>query len=257
MIRNDPEKSTHMKLLIKGIAMLGIVGMLSSCGGGGVDEIGDSRVPIDNFDSGELASGVWLESLGGGISINNGRLVTTVIGSGTQENVDLHFTGDHKYMEATVRVTSTSVVTSGSRGRARMGGYFYNESRGPGSGLPYNGFEGDVWGHISVDLLDDGTLIAKAFIGPEDSTGTTIANYLLETFITSVQLDTDYVMSIEQTEDNNFIFSFDGESFSYQELGSIYPVSLRPSKHLMARIYAGGAGGTVLIEWDDIYINAP
>jgi len=232
------------------------VGLLSSCGGGGGG--GAGRVPADNFDNGALAPGVWIESLGGGISIQNGRLVTTVTSSGTQETVRLHFTGDHEYMEATVRISSTSVITSGSRGRARLAGYFYNDRRGVGSGLPYNGFEGNVWGQVTVDLLDDGTLVARAFLGPDDATGSTsIDTFLADTFSTSVQLDTDYVISIEQTSDNRFIFTFNGESFTYQELGPMYPIFDQPDKQLAARIFAGGAGGTLIAEWDDVYIEAP
>ena len=83
--------NSKYKLIIKGLALLGIVGLLSSCGGSGSAA---GRAPVDNFDSGALASGLWIESLGGGRSIENGRLVETVTSSGTQETVRLHFTGD-------------------------------------------------------------------------------------------------------------------------------------------------------------------
>jgi len=239
---------------------------LLACGGGGgsSDDSGSDnenvggKVLADNFDNGALSPGIWIESLGSGRDIQDKRLVTTVTSGGTRETVRLHFEDDQKYMEATVRISSTSTISLGSRGRARLAGYFYNDRRGPGSGMPHNGYEGDVWGQIVIDLRDDGTLFSYAFLGPDDAAGSiNIDTFLSEVFSTALQFDTDYVVSIEQTADNRFIFTLNGESFSYQEVGPMYPLSDEHSKQLTARIYAGGTGGTLRAEWDDVYIKSP
>jgi hypothetical protein len=250
-----------MKIVMRFLIGVSFVA-ISACGGSGGGGSGDAdeggKVLADNFDNGALSPGIWTESLGSGREIQNKRLVTTVTSIGTRETVRLHFKDDQKYMEATVRISSTSTISSGSRGRARLSGYFYNDRRGAGSGLPYNGFEGDVWGQVTVDLRDDGSLFPHAFLGPDDATGSTsIDTFLSQTFSTAVQLDTDYVVSIEQTVDNRFIFTFNGESFSYQEVRPMYPLSDEPVKQLTARIYAGGNGGTLRAEWDDVYIKSP
>jgi hypothetical protein len=216
------------------------------------------KVLADNFDSGALATGVWKQSLdGANRSIQDGRLVNTVTGNGSLASVHTSFIRGlgYTYMETTVRISSDSVISDGARGKARLAGYFYNDRRGPGSGLLYNGYEGDVWGSVSVELLDDRTLVAKASLGPEDADGSIyIATFLDQTFSTSVQFDTDYVMSMEQTADGRFILTFNGEPFTYQETGPMYPLSEQPYQGLNARIYAGGSGGTLLVEWDDVYV---
>jgi len=215
-----------------------------------------NKVLADNFDSGALATGVWKQSLDGvNRSIQGGRLVNTVTSSGPQVSVNTGFIGDHTYMETTVRISSDSVINVGARGKARLAGYFYNDRRGPGSGLLHNGYEGDVWAQVAVNLRDNGTLFARAFLGPDEADGqTTLATFLDQTFSTSVQFDTDYVMSIEQTADGRIILTFNGESFIYQETGPMYPISDLSYQGLTARIYAGGTGGTLLVEWDDVYV---
>jgi hypothetical protein len=217
------------------------------------------KVLADNFDSGALATGVWEQSLdGANRSIQDGRLVNTVTGDGSlTSSVHTSFIKGlgYTYMETTVRISSDSVISEGARGKVRLAGRFYNDRRGPGSGLPYDGYEGDVWGGVTVELLDDRTLVAKGALGPEDADGSIyIDTFLDQTFSTSLQFDTDYVMSIEQTTDDRFILTFNGESFTYQETGPMYPLSEQPYQGLNAKVYAEGSGGTLLVEWDDVYV---
>jgi hypothetical protein len=245
---------------LKTILLISLSVWLSACGGGGgggTSPVSNTKVLADNFDSGALATGVWKQSLDGdNRSILDGRLVNKVTSSGPQVSINTTFIRDYTYIETTVRISSDSVISVGARGKARLAGYFYNDRRGPGSGLPYNGVEGDVWGQVEVNLRDDGTLFAKAFLGPDDADGiNSIATFLDQTFSTSVQFDTDYVMSIEQTADDRFILTFNGESFIYQETGPMYPISELSYQGFTARIYAGGTGGTLLVEWDDVYVS--
>jgi hypothetical protein len=245
---------------LKTILLISLSVWLSACGGGGgsgTSPVSNTKVLADNFDSGALATGVWKQSLDGdNRSILDGRLVNKVTSSGPQVSVNTTFIRDYTYIETAVRISSDSVISVGARGKARLAGYFYNDRRGPGSGLPYNGVEGDVWGQVEVNLRDDGTLFAKAFLGPDDADGiNSIATFLDQTFSTSVQFDTDYVMSIEQTADDRFILTFNGESFIYQETGPMYPISELSYQGFTARIYAGGTGGTLLVEWDDVYVS--
>jgi hypothetical protein len=244
---------TFHKFSVVAIQILFLLG----CGGGGSgSSTSSAKVLADNFDSGALATGVWQQSLDGvNRSIQGGRLVNTVTSSGPRVSVNTSFIRDQTYMETTVRISSNSVISDGARGKARLAGYFYNDRRGPGSGLLYNGYEGDVWGQVEVNLRDDGTLFAKAFLLSEEADGqATLETFLDQTFSTSVQFDTDYVMSIEETADDRFILTFNGESFIYQETGPMYPISDLPLQGLTARIYAGGTGGTLLVEWDDVYV---
>ena len=236
---------------------------LAACGGGGggdgggTSPVSNTKVLADNFDSGALATGVWKHSLDGvNRSIQGGRLVNTVTSSGSKVSVYTTFIRDYTYMETTVRISSDSVIDVGARGKVRLAGYFYNDRRGPGSGLPHNGYEGDVWGQVEVVLRDDGTLVARAILAPDEADGqTTLAIFLDQTFSTSVQFDTDYVMSIEQTADGRIILTFNGESFIFQETGPMYPISEQSYQGFTARIYAGGTGGTLLVEWDDVYVS--
>ncbi len=59
------------------------------------------------------------------------------------------------YIETKVIFDGSKILTNpGTASRARLSGYLYNDSRGPNSGLPYNGFEGNVWGQVFIQYSE-------------------------------------------------------------------------------------------------------
>ncbi len=216
---------------------------------------------VDNFDSSALAPGVWQEALGDGRSIETGRLVTEVSSVGSTQRVIAQFKDDPTIMRAAVRIASSSAVTGANRGQARLEGFFYNDRHGRGSSSSYNAYEGNVLAGLSINLAN-GVLTAYAYMAVLDADPDNgyIAILLNQSFSASVQFDTDYVMSIEQTAGNIFDFKFDDgiseETISYTETNPMYPVYGHSLKNLGVAIY-DGSSGTLRAEWDDVMLESP
>ena len=103
------------------------------------------------------------------------------------------------YLEAKVRIESGSYVDNdvnpgaNPRGRARLSGYLYNQND------TYNGFEGDVWVNLYLELNKNGDLSARAWAGASNVDESNYTDILelpgggvgTYVFPTSIQLDTD------------------------------------------------------------------
>ncbi len=164
--------------------------------------------------------------------------------------------GDASYVEAKVRIDSGSVLSSGAWGVIRIKGYFYNESRGPGSGLDHNEFQGDVYADVRLQWFDNGSLGARAYVGRSDSDDenewSDLSNH---DFLTPITFDTDYTLSIEYTG-NQLIFKCNGESYTYTIATPQYP-AFGEHRQIRSRVYLDpGEYGYIKAMVDDVYVDS-
>jgi hypothetical protein len=159
------------------------------------------------------------------------------------------------YFEAKVEVDSDSWVSSGNAGYARIAGFYYNDSRGPGSGLPYDGYEGEIWAENRITLDESGNLRVSAIVdridNPELSEFTRL---LYQNFLMPIVFDTEYILSIKFTG-LLFIFSCNGETQVYNVATSVYP-SISGRRHLSSLAYGSpGQASYIKAQFDDVYID--
>jgi len=153
----------------------------------------------DDFSTAPLDQTKW-QSLEVAREISGGKLQLNVQGDG-----GANFTNGIEPVEKTGYIEAKLLVESGSlpgtNGHMRMIGIFYNESRGPGSGLPYNGLEGDAWVTNRIELDGSGNLTAAAgvwrFDDPND--GNIGTSRFWGQFPTKIDFDTEYTLSIRFT----------------------------------------------------------
>ncbi|MFH0730513.1 MAG: DUF4214 domain-containing protein [Pseudomonadota bacterium] len=157
-------------------------------------------------------------------------------------------------VEAKIRIESGSAVSSGAQGFCRIGGYFYNDSRGAGSGVDYNGAEGNVFGQMALWLNGDGLLTAEAHLARmNDSNAGSVTALFSQTFGTPIAFDTDYTLSIEYSN-GQFVFKCNDESATYAILTTEYE-AYSPHRLLTTRLYLdGGESGYMKSRIDDVYI---
>ena len=162
---------------------------------------------------------------------------------------------DTPYLEAKVLVESSSYVSPGATAIARIGGWFYNDSRGEGSGQEHNGYEGDVWADNRIILDENNKLVAKAFLWrTNNADDTSDAELFGQEFSTPVNFDTEYTLSIEFTG-TAFVFKCNENVLSYQLTTPAYPPSENDIQ-LTSRIYAdSGEFGYIKATFDDVCIT--
>ena len=162
------------------------------------------------------------------------------------------------YLEANVSVSNSSVLSGGAFGRARICGYFYNESRGPGSGYDYNGREGDVFAQVALELYEDSGLKLGAICRADRSNadGSVYTEVLATTVLfTNLSFNTEYTLSIKFT-DTSLIFRCNGEIYTHNITTPVYEPSAY-GRVLSSRIYSGASGsGYLKAYFDDVYIEA-
>jgi len=212
--------------------------------------------PYDDFETAPLDPAKWkdLESV---TEISNGnRLRSNVQADGSETTAILYATNRSAfYLEAAVAVESGGLVSTGAIGAARVGGYYYNESRGPGSMNAYNKYEGNVWGDIRIEVDHDNNLKAKAVVVRSNDADASVWTFRLDQdFITPIDFDTLYTLSIEFTG-SAFIFTCEDESMEYEVTTNTYD-PYNESRSLSSRVYAGsGQEGYVQANFDDMYID--
>ena len=69
--------------------------------------------------------------------IKNGKLRLVSHSTGEKDTTRLNFSDISPYTEVTVKINGNSMINAGDRGIARIDGYFYNDTYGPGSGSDY------------------------------------------------------------------------------------------------------------------------
>lgn len=188
--------------------------------------------------------------------ISDGKLRLNLQGADSTMSWRIHLQeADTLYLEAKVLVESSSYVSSGATVITRIGGWFYNDSRGEGSGQEHNGYEGDVWADNRIILDENNKLIAKAFLWrTNNADDTSDAELFGQEFSTPVNFDTEYTLSIEFTG-TAFVFKCNENVLSYQLTTPAYPPSENDIQ-LTSRIYAdSGEFGYIKATFDDVCIT--
>lgn len=187
---------------------------------------------------------------------SNGYLRANIIGFGSTRIATTHLSyKSAPFFESKVRIDSTSQLSQGAYGVGRLQGYYYNDSRGPDSGLPYNLYEGDVFAQIRLKIDSDGALLAEAFIhrsnDANESSFTELFHYI---FTTTILIDTYYTLSI-QFEGDQLIFGCDGEMVSYDIGTPVYP-AYGIHRHLRSVIYLDSEeSGYINASYDDVTVE--
>jgi hypothetical protein len=187
---------------------------------------------------------------------SNGHLRANVrrISGGRHASTYLTTGRDTPYLEAKVRIESDTQLSVGASGIARLGGYYYNESRGPGSGVDYNRYEGDVFALIRLRYDSDGTIQAQAWIGrSDDADENNFTDLFWHVFSTPIELDTYYVLSISY-ENNQIIFQCEDEQVVFNIQTETYPPY---GIHRQLRTWLradSGESGYFKASYDDIYV---
>ncbi|MFH0729814.1 MAG: DUF1566 domain-containing protein [Pseudomonadota bacterium] len=157
-------------------------------------------------------------------------------------------------IEVKMRIESGSIVSSGAQGCCRMGGNFYNDSKGSGSGVDYNGKEGDVFCLVELALNDDGSLQSIAQIWrTTDAGGNSYTNLFNQTFNMPIAFDTDYTLSIEYGN-GQLVFKCNDETAGYTIPTPEYEPYL-PLRLLTSRLSLDtGESGYLKSRIDDVYV---
>jgi hypothetical protein len=187
---------------------------------------------------------------------SNGYLQANIIGFGNNQTVNTYLTEkDAPYLEAKVRIDSNTVLSEGAHGIGRIQGYYYNDSRGPGSGQSYNKYEGDVFVQIRLQYTSDGALSADAFVHrSNDENESSFTELFSHNFSTPISLDTYYTFSV-RFEGKKFIFDCEGETAEYNITTPIYP-AYGEHRLLRSRVYLdSGQTGYIKVRFDDVYIE--
>jgi hypothetical protein len=231
-----------------------------SAGGSGIgyasalfDNVFVNNNPYDDFSTGALEPTNW-QALEFVREISAGKLRLNVqadeaLGRAYVEPIYQ----TTPYLEAKVLVETGSEV-SGAIGRARVRGFYYNDSRGPGSGQDYNGRVGDVFGYTAIRLDDGSPLSAMALIlRCEDADCSTSAVVDSYAFATPISFDQEHTFSNEFTG-SSLIFTCDAETYTYDIATPTYPPSMGQERRLESWVSPDpGGSGYMKATFDDVY----
>jgi hypothetical protein len=220
------------------------------------DNVLTNGTAYDNFSAGPLDHSKWqrLESVR---KIENGKLRLTSHSAGDRGNTYLNFSEISPYTEATVKIDSTSTIASGDRGIARIDGYFYNDTYGPGN---YNGYEGNVWVAIYMNYYGDGTLNAACYAEKIlDAANTQFEELFYRQFNLPIDLDKTYRLSIRFTGKKLLFTCKDMVSgrediFSYEITKQAYE-PFDKNLSLLSRVFGDTTGGYMVVDFDDVYVD--
>ena len=220
------------------------------------DNVLTNGTAYDNFSTVPLDHSKW-QTLEAVRKIENGKVQLTSRSAGDRANTRLNFSQISPYTEATIRVDSSSNIAPGDRGIARIDGYYYNDTYGPGN---YNGYEGNVWVGFYLNYYSDGTLTA-ACSGDKtlDADDTQWENLFYREFNLPIVLDRDYKMAIHFTGTAlRFIIkdTVTGrmDVYGYDITTAVYE-PYDEYRTLLSRVYGDSTGGYMVVEVDDIYVD--
>jgi hypothetical protein len=193
----------------------------------------------------------WVrEASGGYLSANS-------LGFGSTDSSTTHLSyKSTPYLEAKVRIDSTSQLSAGAIGVGRIQGYYYNDRRGPGSGQEHNMYEGDVLAQVRLRYDGDGVFSAEAFVHrSDDANESSFTNLFSHTFAALIDSDIFYALSI-CFEGDKLIFGCAGEAVEYDITTPIYP-AYGIHRHLRSVIYLDdpGEAGYINISYDDVNVE--
>jgi hypothetical protein len=214
-----------------------------------------SFAAYDRFDNEiiDTARWIWGERVR---EVSEGKLRLVIGGSGQDSLVSVSPAEKvTSFLGAKVLVESGSRFYDGGSGRARLAGFYYNDSRGPGSGQDYNGYEGNIWAQVALHLGDDGKLSSGAkVLRSEDANDNVWTTLFVQEFTTAINFDIEYVLSIEFTN-SQFIFKCNNEILTYDVTTQMYP-AFNGYHNLVSKAKFGSVGtGCFKARFDDVYVN--
>ena len=235
---------------------------------------GTAFEPYDDFSAGPLLDSTkWAEleevrqvtDVGGNYKLRSEIRAINENRSATSNILD----DNAPYVETKVSVSSASQFTGSTNkaAKARIAGYYFNTRRGPGSGQPYDGRDGDVWVALSLRTYDTGSGVniraeAEALVTNRNSTtwDSIFPGEDRHIFSKSISFDTEYILSVEFTS-TSLIFTVkegDGsnpETFTHNLATVVYEPST-PNRALSTRAYASGDGDIYIKAYfDDVYVE--
>ncbi|MGV7223412.1 MAG: hypothetical protein ACQ9MH_18015 [Nitrospinales bacterium] len=224
------------------------------------DDVLTNGSAYDDFSTSPLDQTKWGKQESAR-EIENGKLRLVSHSTGEKDTTRLNFSDISPYTEVTVKINGNSMIDAGDRGIARIDGYFYNDTYGPGSGSDYNGYEGNVWVGFYLNYYGDGTLKA-ACSGDRsvDAADTLQDNLFYRELNLPIVLNRNYKLSIQFTGSNLFFICKDTvtgrmDMFGYNIGTSVYE-PYEKSLSLTSRVYGNSTGRYLAVEFDDIYIDA-
>jgi hypothetical protein len=162
---------------------------------------------------------------------------------------------DTSFIEARVRLNSDSVFSPGGWGEARLLGFFYNDSHGPGSGLDYNGYKGEVFADVSLHVYSDG-IASKIWVGrSENADFSSETEVFRGTFSDPVYWNTDYLLSIRFIE-SKLIFKCNEQTIIFPIETPRYQPYVKYRRRLESKVYLDpGESGYMKAFYDDVRIS--
>ncbi len=219
----------------------------------------ESYSVYDNFEGPHLDSSRWLNPGYVKAVTADERLRMLSHSFGDRATTRLHSRERYNYIETTVQIDSSSFQNEGTKGRARLEGFLYNESRGPGSGLPYSGYEGNVWGQIAIAYTETDGLYAFAYAERVNSADySSYEQIFYEKFSMPVSFDTEYTFYIGFGGDF-MVFGIDGADGSHamgaELINTPNYLPYKPRFSLLSRTYSNGNEGRFLAHYDNVKVS--
>ena len=222
------------------------------------DDVRVNGVLFDDFSAGIIDEAKWNE-FEAKRELNSGKMRAEVTAESsirrtvfTQTERDVY--KDATCVHATLNLRSTSNIPGGTRGRARIEGYWYNALFNQTTG--YNNFEGTVYAQLVLEQTESGQLRGTAYAEQADDADYNSATQLgFHVFDTPVSLDTDYAAAVELDKANNrLLFRFANEVWVLPILTAInsgFP--FQDYNGITARVQSGP--GALHAEFDDVRIT--
>ena len=212
-------------------------------------------ISYDTFDGTEIDTDKWYS--GDFLRrIEDGKLRLKVAQCDGRGNntVSPTATNENGYIEAKVTVNEGS-VSQGKTGYARLASYFYNEKRGPGSGLDYNRYQDNVWSTVRLLIDETGGLKAEAGVwrsdDPDELYGTSLQ---YEDFKLPIEFGQEYTLSM-RFDGSKIIFKCNSETIQYNVQTPIY-APYDNHFYLQSRVFNDeGQCGFIDTTYDDLLLN--
>jgi hypothetical protein len=214
--------------------------------------INDQAEVYDDFSAAFIDTAKW-QNHEWVREIASGRLRTDIIGDGSTRSATTYLADhDAAYLQARVRIDSGTQLSDGARAIARLQGYYYNDSRGSGSGREHNRYEGDVFAQVRLRYQSEGDLTASAHVHRSDAWDESAFTELFaHDFGETIRLDTFYALSIH-FENGKLIFGCGAETAEYSIGTPIYP-AYGEHRGLRSRVALdSGESGTSRACFDDV-----
>jgi hypothetical protein len=217
--------------------------------------INNQTTVFEDFSSTPLDPNKWLK-LEWVREVSDSSLRVNIQGVDQKRDASAYLSElDASFIEARIRLLSNSQLSPGAVGIARIQGYYYNDSRGPGSGRYYNRYEGDVFAQVRLQYDSDGTLRARASVErSNDADQTDYTSLFKADFSTPIYFDTDFILSIK-FKDDQLTFKCNDEILSYTITTPKY-IPFGEHRSLRTRLYLDpGESGYMKAQFDDVYVS--